>query len=114
MKVKHKIPKWVTQGKSIKQLIKELKTFEDQNSEVRISLDYGDKHSPISMVGKIGKNCVLMCAECYHLGEWQEFMDKADAKEKSAAPKKKSKTPNQSMEHRGEPAAGSPRCSCHR
>ncbi|MCU4316841.1 hypothetical protein [Acinetobacter bereziniae] len=45
--------KWVTRGKSIKQLIKELESFEDQNLLVEISFDVGDTSKPISLVGKI-------------------------------------------------------------
>lgn len=42
-----------SRGKSIAQLIKELQTFEDQSSEVRISLDGGKTHYPVSIVGKL-------------------------------------------------------------
>ena len=73
---KHPIPPWVTRGKTIRQLIEELQTFEDQDMEVRISLDYGDTHACISMVGKHeGKYCLLFNAESYYMGGWQAFMD---------------------------------------
>jgi len=102
MKPKHKVPEWVSRGKTIKQLIEELKTFEDQNREVRISLDNGDTHSPISILGKKGKKyCLLMCAEAYHLNEWQSFMDKTNAAEKFSHQKKKAKTPNQRSQRNG-------------
>jgi hypothetical protein len=68
------IPTWVTRGKTIRQLIKELLTFEDQDSEVRISLDYGDTHRPISIVERHGAFCVLVNAEEFHHGEWQRRM----------------------------------------
>jgi hypothetical protein len=48
----NKSPEWITRGKSIRQLIKELQTFEDQDLEVRISLDDGNTHKPISLVGR--------------------------------------------------------------
>lgn len=47
----------VTRGKSIKQLIKELESFEDQNLLVEISFDDGDSSKPISLVGKIDGKC---------------------------------------------------------
>lgn len=52
--------KWESRGKTIKELIEELKVFENQNLEVRISLDEGDTHKPISLVGKIDGFLVLM------------------------------------------------------
>lgn len=79
-KLNHKIPKWVTQGKTIKQLIRELESFENQDLEVRLSLDYGDTHRCISLVAKgfDDKNnqyCVLSNSESYHENEWQDFMN---------------------------------------
>ncbi len=55
---------WVTGGKSIRQLIKELQTFDDLDVEVRISIDDGENHKPISIVGneQVDKNtniCIL-------------------------------------------------------
>ena len=77
MKPRHDVPDWVTRGKTIRQLIEELKTFENQDREVRISLDYGETHRAISLVASEGeKYCVLLNAEDYHNSEWQEFMDK--------------------------------------
>jgi len=43
---------WVTRGKTIKQLIKELQTFDDDNLEVKISIDDGETFKPISIVGR--------------------------------------------------------------
>lgn len=80
---KHPIPEYVTRGKTIKQLIKELQAFEDQDLEVRLSLDDGDTHKCISIVQKgFGGNdeefCVLVNSEAYHENEWQDFMDEPD------------------------------------
>jgi len=48
-------------GKTVRQLIEELQTFENQDLEVRISIDSGDTSVPISLVGKFeGKYAVLM------------------------------------------------------
>ncbi len=83
MKQKRPIPEWVTRGKTIRQLIKELETFENQDLEVRISLDDGDTNSCISLVAKgYGEDkaqyCVLMNSESYHENEWQDFIAKPD------------------------------------
>ena len=58
-----KQPEWVTRGKTIKQLIKELESFEDQNLFVEISLDDGETLKPISSVGKIDGKCILLNCE---------------------------------------------------
>ncbi len=47
---KQKHPEWVIRGKTIKELISELQTFENQDLEVRISIDDGDSFRPISLV----------------------------------------------------------------
>ena len=39
-------------GKTVAGLIEELKTFENQQLEVRISLDGGETSLPISIIGK--------------------------------------------------------------
>lgn len=59
----NKSPDWVTRGKTIKQLIEELQTFENQELEVRISLDEGETHKLISMVGFFDGFCILMNCE---------------------------------------------------
>ena len=64
----NKNPEWVTRGKTIRQLIKELRSFENQDLEVRISLDGGDTHACISLVAKgFGGDgteyCVLLNSE---------------------------------------------------
>ncbi len=57
---------WVTCGKSISQLIEELQTFENQDVEVRISLDEGQTHFPISIVAnKLIDNNVNICVLKY-------------------------------------------------
>ncbi len=56
-------PQWIDRGKSIRQLIKELQSFEDQDLEVQISVDDGDTRKPISLVVKAEKQCLLVyCA----------------------------------------------------
>ncbi|MCR8714395.1 hypothetical protein [Stenotrophomonas indicatrix] len=50
---------WVVRGKTIKDLIEELMTFEDQDLFVEISVDGGDTVRPISLVGREGGKCVL-------------------------------------------------------
>jgi len=48
-------------GKTVRQLIEELQSFENQDLEVRISIDSGDTSVPISLIGKIeGKYAMLM------------------------------------------------------
>ena len=56
-------PAWVTRGKTIRQLIKELQTFSNQDLKVEISTDGGATHWPISLVGKAGDYCLLMNSE---------------------------------------------------
>lgn len=53
-------PDWTSTGKSVAQLIEELQTFENQEMEVRISLDGGETSVPISSVTRSnGKYAVL-------------------------------------------------------
>ena len=59
----NKNPDWITRGKNIRQLIEELKTFENQELFVEISLDGGETHKPISLVGKFGNLCLLVNSE---------------------------------------------------
>ncbi|MBL0028889.1 MAG: hypothetical protein IPO95_07425 [Rhodanobacteraceae bacterium] len=56
-------PDWVTRGKTIRQLIKELQTFEDQDLMVEISADNGETRQPISLVKKSGETCLLVNCE---------------------------------------------------
>lgn len=74
---KHPIPEWVTRGKTIRQLIAELQSFENQDAEVRISMDCGDSHRCVSIVERLGNYCVLVNSEDYHNNEWQGFMDES-------------------------------------
>jgi len=53
-------PEWMTRGKTIADLIAELRSFEDQTMEVRISLDDGRTHQPISLIVKQEGSCVLV------------------------------------------------------
>jgi len=56
-------PAWASRGKTIKQLISELQSFEDQSLEVRISLDDGQTSLPISLVVKRAGAAVLQNSE---------------------------------------------------
>jgi pentose-5-phosphate-3-epimerase len=56
-------PEWVVRGKTIRQLIKELQSFENQDLLVEISLDGGITHKPISLVKKSGQTCLLVNSE---------------------------------------------------
>ncbi|TPT17271.1 hypothetical protein, partial [Acinetobacter baumannii] len=58
-----KQPEWIIRGKSIKQLIKELESFEDQNLLVELSFDEGETSKPISLVSKIDGKCMLLNCE---------------------------------------------------
>jgi hypothetical protein len=55
--------KWPSRGKSVAQLIEELKSFSDQTLEVRISFDGGATSMPISLVGKHGQAALLKNCE---------------------------------------------------
>lgn len=54
-----------TQGKTIRGLIEELKTFENQELEVRLSVDAGETHYPISIVGKESDDEDIVCVLKY-------------------------------------------------
>lgn len=56
-------PDWTNRGKTIAQLIQELRSFEDQTLEVRLSVDGGRTSMPISLVGKIGGAALFVNAE---------------------------------------------------
>ncbi len=53
-------PEWTSRGKTIAQLIEELRTFENQDMEARISLDDGTTSYPISLVGKSNNNYAVL------------------------------------------------------
>ena len=57
---------WETQGKTIGQLIVELQSFEDQNLEVKISIDGGVSHRPISIVGNAVEDNAKVCSLEFH------------------------------------------------
>ena len=57
----NKNPEWVIRGKTIRQLIKELESFEDQNLEVKISLDDGETFKCISLVTRENENGAYYC-----------------------------------------------------
>lgn len=56
-------PDWIVRGKIIKQLIKELQSFEDQELLVEISVDDGGTKKPISLVKKTSGVCLLVNCE---------------------------------------------------
>ena len=56
-------PEWVTRGKTIRQLIKELQSFQNLDIEVRISVDDGLSDKPISLVEKSNGYCLLVNSE---------------------------------------------------
>ncbi|MFC0399145.1 hypothetical protein [Paraburkholderia rhizosphaerae] len=59
-----KAPEWKYRGKTIRQLIKELQTFENQDVKVQISIDDGENRKPISLVAHADGGCLLMyCGE---------------------------------------------------
>lgn len=57
-------PNWISCGKTIKDLIEELKTFENQELEVKISIDDGDTFKPISIVTKEIEGDTVFCGIC--------------------------------------------------
>lgn len=54
---------WETRGKTIEELIGELRTFGDQSLKVEISFDDGQTTKPVSLVIKKDGKCVLLCVE---------------------------------------------------
>jgi hypothetical protein len=55
-----KFPERKYRGKSIRGLIQELQTFEDQDIEVQISIDDGDTRKPIGLVQNSRGQCLLV------------------------------------------------------
>lgn len=55
-----KEPAWVTRGKTIRELVEELSTFENQDLEVRISVDDGETRKSISLIKKSHGHCLLV------------------------------------------------------
>jgi len=63
-------PEWVTRGKTIRQLVRELSTFENQDLEVRLSTDDGATLLPVSLVYKHqNRYCVLCNSEVHFVRE---------------------------------------------
>ncbi|MCC4595885.1 hypothetical protein NRY95_01075 [Xanthomonas campestris pv. phormiicola] len=58
-------PDWVIRGKSIKELIDDLSSFENQEMQVRISLDGGKTSKPISIVKKSNGLCIIANSEIF-------------------------------------------------
>jgi hypothetical protein len=53
-------PEWTCRGKSVAQLIEELRTFENQGMEARISIDGGATSLPISLHRKADGKFALL------------------------------------------------------
>ena len=62
----NKKSEWVTKGKTIRELIKELETFENRDLEVHISIDSGESYACISLVGKHEVNGKIICGLTNH------------------------------------------------
>ena len=60
---------WESRGKTIEELIEELKSFEDKNIEVEISLDGGLTSRSISLVGKKDGKCLLISIDVTGKGD---------------------------------------------
>ena len=58
--IKDKESDWINTGKTIRELIEELQSFDNLDIEARISFDGGDNHLPISLVGKSENYCLLI------------------------------------------------------
>ena len=54
-------PEWITRGKTIKQLIKELQTFDNLDLEVKISIDDGKTYKCISLVENLYESDTRFC-----------------------------------------------------
>ncbi len=54
---------WRSVGKTIRQLIVELETFDDKDLVVEISIDGGESGKAISLVGKKDGKCMLIHVE---------------------------------------------------
>lgn len=62
-----KEPDWVTRGKTIRELIDDLKTFENQELRVFISIDDGETRKPISLAKRSQGHCLLVYCGSEHL-----------------------------------------------
>lgn len=52
---------WESRGKTVRGLIEELRTFENQDLKVEIAFEPGEESFPISLVGNDGGKCILFC-----------------------------------------------------
>ncbi len=50
---------------TIKELIKQLSSFEDEDLEVVISIDDGETYKSLSLVGKIDGKCALIYSNAF-------------------------------------------------
>jgi hypothetical protein len=57
---------YTSRGKTVAGLIEELKTFENQQLEVRISVDGGETSLPISIIGK-SENKYALIINCQEI-----------------------------------------------
>ncbi|WP_457424173.1 hypothetical protein [Roseateles sp. P5_E7] len=51
---------WFGKGRTVAQLIEELRSFEDQGLEVRISIDGGATSLPVSLAAKVDGQFALL------------------------------------------------------
>ena len=54
------LPEWINRGKTVRQLIDELLSFENQDLPIFISVDDGETAVPISLVLKVHEVCTLV------------------------------------------------------
>lgn len=93
MKRRRKEPDWPPPGKTIRQLIKEFLTFDNLDAEVRLSVDDGMSHHPISFVClRDRKYCVLENAE------GDDVVRKRQMRKSRKSTRKQAKNPNQAEE----------------
>ena len=52
---------WEKRGKTVRGLIEELQTFENQDLKVEIAFQPSENSFPISLVGNDGGKCILFC-----------------------------------------------------
>lgn len=52
---------WMTKGKTIRELIAELQSFDDQDLEVKISIDDGESFKKISIVERENEQEITFC-----------------------------------------------------
>jgi hypothetical protein len=52
---------WESRGKTVRGLIEELRSFENQDLKVEIAFEPSEENFPISLVGNDGGKCILFC-----------------------------------------------------